>query len=294
MSTSHHSQGEGLDRADSLAAGERQAARVVLNCSVVESSGIPEATLQEIGTLNVVGLAAPTATGRACIAYAAHRRSGRAGALLQLDGLECSSDTGIEMAADGNLVGEGDSLFVDHVDVLDGPRTTALKRLISRTAREGGALFLGAPLISDFASVETDAVIEASPLRERREAIPRLVRAWFEQRRVNQDPAGDVVELLAQHDWPGDVEEFEYVLRQLVSRTEGKQITTADVLPLLSQGAAQPEVGRTLADIEREHIYRVLDQFGWNRTKSAQSLGIDVKTLYNKLKRYEAASSLDG
>lgn len=53
-------------------------------------------------------------------------------------------------------------------------------------------------------------------------------------------------------------------------------------------GDVLDSVDRTLAEVEREHILAVLEKYHWNRTRSAKVLGIDVKTLYNKLKSYRA------
>jgi transcriptional regulator of acetoin/glycerol metabolism len=51
---------------------------------------------------------------------------------------------------------------------------------------------------------------------------------------------------------------------------------------------ARPEhtVGASLADIERDHIARVLETTGWNRSSAAQVLGIDRRTLFAKIRRY--------
>ena len=50
--------------------------------------------------------------------------------------------------------------------------------------------------------------------------------------------------------------------------------------------APEDRFTRTLSEVEREYILAVLERNNWNRTKSARILGIDVKTLYNKLKSY--------
>lgn len=58
-------------------------------------------------------------------------------------------------------------------------------------------------------------------------------------------------------------------------------------------GEADPEgdmLTMPLAEIEKRHILRVLASTGGNKTRAAKSLGIDTKTLYNKLKAYEAAA----
>jgi DNA-binding NtrC family response regulator len=57
-----------------------------------------------------------------------------------------------------------------------------------------------------------------------------------------------------------------------------------------SASAAERPKDASLAEVERCHILKVLAAAGANKTQAARSLGIDVKTLYNKLRDYEAAS----
>ncbi len=104
--------------------------------------------------------------------------------------------------------------------------------------------------------------------------------------------------LLAYH-WPGNVRELENVVERAVALAETDLIGPDD-LPrvmqerkghdLLSSAVAQ---GFTLDQLEREFIERVLDLEGGNKTRAAQRLGLDRKTLYRKLEEY-AASPRDG
>jgi two-component system response regulator HupR/HoxA len=104
--------------------------------------------------------------------------------------------------------------------------------------------------------------------------------------------------LLAYH-WPGNVRELENVVERAVALAETDLIGPDD-LPramqerkgqdLLSNAVAQ---GFTLDQLEREFIERVLDLEGGNKTRAAQRLGLDRKTLYRKLEEY-AASPRDG
>ena len=58
--------------------------------------------------------------------------------------------------------------------------------------------------------------------------------------------------------------------------------------------APEDRFTRTLSEVEREYILAVLERNNWNRTKSARILGIDVKTLYNKLKSYRVKQAGEG
>jgi DNA-binding NtrC family response regulator len=100
--------------------------------------------------------------------------------------------------------------------------------------------------------------------------------------------------LLAYH-WPGNVRELENVVERAVALAEGELIGPDD-LPrtmqerkgqdLLTNAVAQ---GYTLNQLERDYIERVLDVEGGNKTRAAQRLGLDRKTLYRKLEEYAAS-----
>ena len=100
--------------------------------------------------------------------------------------------------------------------------------------------------------------------------------------------------LLAYH-WPGNVRELENVVERAVALAEGELIGPDD-LPramqerkgqdLLTNAVAQ---GYTLDQLERDYIERVLDVEGGNKTRAAQRLGLDRKTLYRKLEEYAAS-----
>jgi transcriptional regulator with PAS, ATPase and Fis domain len=99
--------------------------------------------------------------------------------------------------------------------------------------------------------------------------------------------------LLAYH-WPGNVRELENVVEHAVALAESELIGPDD-LPramqerkggdLLANAVAQ---GLTLDQLEREYIERVLDLEGGNKTRAAQRLGLDRKTLYRMLEEYAA------
>lgn len=93
-------------------------------------------------------------------------------------------------------------------------------------------------------------------------------------------------EMLVQYDWPGNLRELNNVVKRAVLLSQGKQIT-ADVLRLSMQPITKPEtfVLRN-ADDERQRIIQALRAASGNKSKAALLLGIDRKTLYNKLKHY--------
>src|SRR3989442_7249925 len=142
--------------------------------------------------------------------------------------------------------------------------------------------------------------IEIPPLRERREDIPLLANYFREKyARVLEKPVVRFNEralmLLVRYDYPGNVRELENAIERAVTLAEGPEIKPADLppvireprQPLLHTGSGFPySENLTLAQLEAEHIRRVLTHNARNTTKAAQSLGISRSTLWRKIKEY--------
>jgi two-component system response regulator HydG len=128
------------------------------------------------------------------------------------------------------------------------------------------------------------------PLRERGDDILLLTRhfiARFSAEAGKTPPrlSDEAIQSLYNYDWPGNVRELENVIQRLVIMTDGDIIDVSD-LPYLMRFSALGKTGftRSLAEVEREYINNVLASAGGNRTKAAEILGIDRKTLREKLK----------
>ncbi len=142
--------------------------------------------------------------------------------------------------------------------------------------------------------------IELPPLRERREDIPLLANYFREKyARELRKPVlrfSDSAQLhLMRYDYPGNVRELENAIERAVTLAEGSEITPADLppairesrVPLLERGPAFPySESLTLAQLEAEHIRRVLLHAAGNTTKAAKSLGISRSTLWRKMREY--------
>ena len=144
--------------------------------------------------------------------------------------------------------------------------------------------------------------IELPPLRERRSDIPLLVEHF--RRRQGGDgvaPATpEVLELLGQASWPGNVRQLEHVVQRAVIDSGG--LADADVVAAIldameapDDDAAAPAIGSdlTLTELERLHIAAVLDHCRGNRTRAAKILGIERKSLYRKMERLGISSSVE-
>lgn len=131
-------------------------------------------------------------------------------------------------------------------------------------------------------------VLEMPPLRRRREDIPRLASQILESlarrggRRVALSPRA--VERLSRHDWLGNVRELEHFLESVSVIAEGNLVREKD-LPF-PKGEEGEEAVRTLEEVEREHISKVLTLCAGNKKRASRLLGIPRATLYRKIERY--------
>ena len=133
--------------------------------------------------------------------------------------------------------------------------------------------------------------IEVPPLRERGEDVLLLTRHFAEKHaremaRSVPRFSDAVLQSFLSYPWPGNVRELENIVQRLLLMTEGDEID-APSLPSMMRFTAPRSAGiqRTLADVEAEHIRAVLAGVQENKTLAAKILGIDRKTLREKLKR---------
>ena len=132
--------------------------------------------------------------------------------------------------------------------------------------------------------------LEVPPLRERREDIKPLVDLFIRQisqrgSKKLESVSRSAFNRLIRYSWPGNIRELENVLERASVLTLGAVIEERD-LPLV--GDLSPQQGGTeaLADIEKVHILRILEENGWNISQTAQRLGIHRNTLRLKIRAY--------
>ncbi|KPJ58725.1 MAG: Fis family transcriptional regulator [Latescibacteria bacterium DG_63] len=100
------------------------------------------------------------------------------------------------------------------------------------------------------------------------------------------------LQVLRNYQWPGNVRELENVIQRLVIMTEGELIEVPDLPSLMRFSALRASgLDRTLAEVEAEHIRNVVAGVDGNKTKAAKILGIDRKTLREKMRDSENRSS---
>ena len=135
------------------------------------------------------------------------------------------------------------------------------------------------------------------PLRERKEDIPLLVRAFT----INENPrpkqtaiTDEAMNILMGFDYPGNIRELKSIIMSALNLAQGRSIKP-DHLPqhlLKQKNNTRPDCvmegqpTSTLAEVEREHIVCTYQQTGHNKSKTARVLGIGLNTLRRKLSAY--------
>ena len=91
--------------------------------------------------------------------------------------------------------------------------------------------------------------------------------------------------LLASHSWPGNLRELNNVVKRAVLLTRGNKITTAELTQAMGQIRTDNVLQLHDEDTERQRIITALQQTNGNKAKAARLLGVDRKTIYNKIEK---------
>jgi len=124
------------------------------------------------------------------------------------------------------------------------------------------------------------------PLRERKEDVALLSRHFLDRFGPHKKLSPGALSTLQQYSWPGNVRELQMVIQRACILTAKDTIDGEDLpLDVRDQNwkSAAVRTGLTLAEMEKEYIETVLKENEGHRGKTARALGIDPKTLYNKL-----------
>jgi transcriptional regulator with PAS, ATPase and Fis domain len=261
-------------------------------------------------------------TGKELVAKLLHLLSGRTGALVavncgalpesllesELFGIERGVATGVEARRGKLELADGGTLFLDEIGDMQpalqvkllralqerevvrvgGQRPTPVDvRLVAATHRDLEALVAAGTFREDLYYRLQGVEIFLPPLAERREDIPHLVRHFLEEfARREGIPAprfeADAIAPLMAHPFPGNVRELQNVVEAAASLAEGR--IDGDLVRSLLGGEAAPggPEALDLATLERRHIARVLKLAGGNKSRAAELLGLDRRTLQRK------------
>jgi DNA-binding NtrC family response regulator len=264
-------------------------------------------------------------TGKELVARAVHQLSGREGSFVavncaalpenllesELFGYARGAFTGADREKPGLLeTAHRGTLFLDEVTELPA----ALQPKLLRALEEGEVRRLGStqPRRFDvrFVSATNRDVdqqvadgrfrddlywrlhvlhVHLPPLRDRAADIPLLAEHFLAGHAIQRE----AINLLGAYPWPGNVRELRNALERAVALARTGQVTVQDLPPRIREaGGAVDRVTdasrRTLPlrELEREYILEVLRQTGGNKSRTAEILGLDRKTLYRKLEEY--------
>ena len=189
-----------------------------------------------------------------------------------------------------------------HVRRLGGTRAVAVDfRLICSTNRSAETAVKEGLLRQDLYFRINTVTVQVPALRERRDDIPVLARAFLERYRAKHDRPVDTFEpeayrRLLGYGWPGNVRELQHAIEHAVLVARGKQLTVADLPETLQRGTAEAagtsaiapsEVpSGSLEDIERASILKALETTRWNKQAAAALLGLRRPTLYSKMRKH--------
>jgi len=138
--------------------------------------------------------------------------------------------------------------------------------------------------------------ITVPPLRERKTDIPLFVEHFLEKHEQKTSRvvrfSDEALDLLLRYDYPGNVRELENIVERCATLAAGRTIREADLPPFLtSADPASPllPLARIVEHAERDYIFNVLELTDWNRTRTAEMLGISRKNLWEKIKLHRLA-----
>jgi two-component system response regulator HydG len=264
-------------------------------------------------------------TGKELVARAIHHASPRrfhplvvihCGALTEtlleseLFGHEKGAFTGAQYRKKGKFeIAEGGTVFLDEIGDISLKTQTDLLRVLQE--REIVRVGSNQPIKVDFrcvAATNKDLEklieegrfrpdlyyrlnvfrIELPALRERRDDIPALVDHFVRKFSLAMNKkitrvAPSAMSLLQQQAWSGNVRELENGVERAMVVAQEPELRDQDFVFKNNLPNGAP---KTLEDIEKAHILRILEQCGWNQTRAAETLDIDRVTLHHKIKRY--------
>jgi DNA-binding NtrC family response regulator len=140
-------------------------------------------------------------------------------------------------------------------------------------------------------------VITVPPLRERQADIPLLVERFLQsanaRARRSVELSEEALAALVGYSWPGNVRELENLIERLVLFSRGASIDVSDLPPAINRSSATTALHQrvfadlpSLDELERRYLLHVLDAVAGNRTRAAEVLGIDRRTLYRMAARF--------
>ncbi|MCX7823082.1 MAG: sigma-54 dependent transcriptional regulator [Syntrophobacterales bacterium] len=233
----------------------------------------------------------------------------------ELFGHEVGAFTGAIRARKGRIeIAHGGTLFLDEIGEIPLKMQVDLLRVLEekRFQRVGGREYI--PVDFRFISATHKNLeeeirlgrfrkdfyfrlnvieIQVPPLRERKEDISLLAQHFLQKfRRETNKPvttiSKDALNLLYSYDWPGNVRELENAIERAVVLAKSRILTKEDFSFLLRPKLLENQVDepKSLEEVERRHIEKILNETDWNISRAAKILGLNRTTLHAKIKKY--------
>lgn len=243
-------------------------------------------------------------TGKALVARAIHDNSPRKeGSFLKVSCESLGTELGNSFEALFARAAHG-TLFLEEIERLSGPDQLQLMRalesdetrvhdvrLISATRLPLGELSRDGVIREDLLFALNVISFEIPPLRSRLEDLPELVGFFLAKHSVRNAKSvshlsASAMDLLRAHEWRGNIRELEHAIEKAVALTNVAVLEPEDFPGLGPRKADEAGPAVSLEEMERNHIVRVLQETGFNKSKASEVLGIDRATLYRKAKIY--------
>jgi DNA-binding NtrC family response regulator len=134
------------------------------------------------------------------------------------------------------------------------------------------------------------------PLRERREDIPVLAGYFLKRFRAGkavplpEKISEKALRTMVEYDWPGNIRELEHMIKRTVALSDESEVDPFEITNAVV--SRTPRISHNekdihqLGEVEKEHIEKMLKKFNYNKSRTAEILGIDRKTLRNKIRKY--------
>jgi DNA-binding NtrC family response regulator len=173
-------------------------------------------------------------------------------------------------------------------------------RIIAATNREPKKAIAERSLREDVYYRLSVFPLSLPPLRERAADVPLLVEYFLSQSKPAAAPkrgfSAQAMKRLQSYHWPGNVRELKHVVQRasIMSNSEATELDLPERFesPFGEQEERQGlTIGRSIRDVERELIMRTLEHLNGDKRAAAETLGISLNTLYNRLNAYESKDS---
>jgi len=233
--------------------------------------------------------------GKLALLRTVQLRGQQAGRFVVLDAADIASDPQWMAAVRHTLLEDADNVAIRHVDILDGPQLRTLSCALqdARAAERQRPLWVAVTLHNTTGRTDLahlmrlfPSTVEVPPLRLHLEDLQQLVSFFLARLghggQLACSPAA--MRLLMRSPWPGNAEQLQQMLRQVVQHRRTGSIEPEDLPPearTVSRRLLSP-----LESMERDAIVRSLTDAGGNKLAAAGSLGMSRATIYRKIREY--------